>query len=467
MIKKLITKNLKYGLMSALTILLVFGILIFIILFSMNHHKRFDMTKNKRFSLDNKSVNVVSSLNKDVEVLVFYGKGGDFKQRARNILDQYTYYTKKLKVRFLETNRNPMLAKELELKNPNSLVVKTPKKKEVLTSIREEDLSNALIKVTQDKQIVVGFVVGHGERPAKTGGGGSESGKSFSFAYGALEKENYLAETVNILGEKGIPDNIELLIIAGPQSPYLDKEIEKLKEHVKSGKSLMVMLEPSQKFENKNLIAMIKTYGIEVKDEVVLDKLGIQFFGNPFVAVVPVNLYGKHRIVKDFDINTFYPISRPLKLTMPPPKTSFFDVIAKTGPAPLSWAKKITGGMREKDLVYVKDKDMPGPINLAMAGLVRNSLESKDGKDARVVVFGNVNFACNEFILRQGNKNMFMNCVSWLTAQENLIRIGATKSEFTPLFLDKKQKQIIWTTTILIMPGLVLLAGAFMLLLKR
>lgn len=458
-------KNLKFTAGTIFNIVLVMLIFIIITAFSMEHHKRFDLTAEKRFSLDDKSIKVVQNLKKDVDVIVFYSRGGNFLERARNILDQYTYHTKKIHVTYLETNKNPLKAKEMELKAADSLVLKTDKKKEILNELNEEVVTNTLIKITQDKQIFVGFASGHGEREIK-----NTEGTGYSSAAKSLDSENYRLETINIASEKGIPDDLELLIISGPKTEYLDTEIEKIKQYVEKGRSIMVMLEPTKNGNESKLTELLKSWGVETRDEVIIDQLGVQFYRNPFVAVVPANFYGKHDIVKNFNLQTFYLLARPLTLIMPPPENTGFDVLASTAPAPISFAKKITGNMTEKDIEFVKDKDMPGPIRVAVAGTIKNtkSVDSKGAPiTARVVIFGNVNFVCNEFLNIQGNKNLFMNSVSWLTQQEELISIRKTQAKFAPLFLDEKQKSLIQNTVIFILPGVIIFAGIVMLWRRR
>lgn len=458
-------KNIKFTAGTIVNILLVTIIFVIITAFSMEHHKRYDLTAEKRFSLDDKSIKVAQNLKKDVEVIVFYSRGGNFLERARNIMDQYTYHTKKLHVTYLETNKNPLKAKEMEINTADTLVLKTDKKKETMTELNEEVITNSLIKVTQEQQISVGFVSGHGERDIK-----NTEGTGYSAAAQALESENYRVETVNITGDKGIPDDMELLIISGAKTDFLDTEIEKIKQYVDKGKSIMIMVEPERNAADKNLTELLKSWGVEARDEVVIDQLGVQFYRNPFVAVVPTNFYGNHEIVKNFNIQTFYLLAKPLVLMMPPPENTAFDALASTAPAPISFAKKIKDNLTEKDLEFVKDQDMPGPIRLAVAGTIKNN-KQMDSKGvpvtARAVIFGNVNFACNEFLNVQGNKNIFMNSISWLTQQEEMISIRKTQAKFSPLFLDEKQKALIQNTVIFILPGIIILAGIIMLWRRR
>ncbi|MCD4783476.1 MAG: GldG family protein [Candidatus Eremiobacteraeota bacterium] len=454
----------KYGANAVITILLVLGILIFAILISKEHYKRFDLTENKRFTLDDKSVSVVKNLKKDVDITVFY-KGRNFKESSVNLLDQFKYYSKMLNVKYLETNRNPLAARDYGLVDPNSMVIKSGKQKEILTNIDEESFTNAVLKVTQEKQVTVGFVRGHGERGLE-----QKSEKDYFFAVEALKKENYKIKTVTILEDEKALDNIDILIIAGPKNPFLESEIVKLKEFVDDGKSLLLLLQPGPEYEQ--LGKLLEQYGIISKDYIVVDELGERSFRNPFiVAVILPMLYGQHPITTDFKLMTVYPLCRPIILSRRVAPGIRFQPIVKTAGAPTSYAKKFKEKFSKDDIDYIKGTDMPGPINIAVAGTVPTKIEKgekgekKDThkENARITVFGNVNFAANQFFLSQGNKNMFMNTISWLTRQDNLIVIRKNDAKFSPLNLNKKQKRIILTTCLVMLPGLILLAGIMML----
>jgi len=453
-----------YGTNTAITILLVLGILVFAVLISKEHYKRFDMTENKRFTLDKKSVSVVKNLKNDVDILVFY-KGRNFRENSVNLLDQYKYYSKKLKIRYLETNRHPLMAREYELVDPNSMVIKSGKQKEILTTVDEEAFTNAILKVTQEKQVTVGFVRGHGERDIK-----EKNEKDFSFAAEALKKENYIVKTVTILEDEKALDDVDILVIAGPTSPFLENEVKKMKEFLNKGKSILLLIGPGPKFEE--LGKFLGEYGIVSKNYIIIDELGQRAVGNPFtVAVILPMMYGSHPVVADFKLTTIFPLCRPILISRKPKPGVNFQSIVRTAGAPTSYAKKFKDKFSQKDIDYVKGTDMPGPMNVAVAGTVpakdmgdnKDENSSKEKKNARMVVFGNVNFAANQFFSMPGNKNMFMNSLSWLTRQEKLITIREPDSKFSPLNLNNKQRRIIITTCLIMMPGLILLAGIMML----
>ena len=459
--------RLKIGLFTIVNVLMIFAVFVIIILFSLENNKRFDLTENRRFTLDDKSIRFASSLDKDVEIIVFYGRGSRFKDSAADLLKMYQPYTKKFVIDYKETNANPLLAKEYNLTQVDTIVLKTDQRRELLTSLSEENFTNALIKVSQEGERKIGLVEGHGERTIS-----EQDQGSFYVAAEDLKKENFVIESINLLGQEDIPDDFDMLLIAGPQSTFTEGELDKIRKFIAKGGGLMVMLNPAH--QNEELAAFLnKEFGVIVREEVVIDQLGENFFSNPFVAMIPMGHYGDHPITKDFNLNSNFFFSRPVQLSETPPDGTVFSFLAKTSPAPLSWAKKLTVDSTESDLRYNENTDLAGPIILAVAGTAPApektvSLENPGApQNSRVVIFGNVDFASNEFYNMQGNKNIFLNSISWLTEQEDLISIREPELMYSPLNLDNEQKTKLWTISILMMPGIVLLAGVFMLISRR
>ena len=55
--------------------------------------------------------------------------------------------------------------------------------------------------------------------------------------------------------------------------------------------------------------------------------------------------------------------------------------------------------------------------------------EPKKPVKARIVVVGTADFASNQFLGAQGNKDFFLNVVSWLAEEEDLLSVRAQGHE--------------------------------------
>ncbi len=78
---------------------------------------------------------------------------------------------------------------------------------------------------------------------------------------------------------------------------------------------------------------------------------------------------------------------------------------------------------------------------------------------ARIVVYGTSNLASNQFLNLQGNRDFFLNTVSWLAEEEDQISIRPKDAKQTPVFLNANQAQLVFLLPVVVVPGLVLLGG--------
>jgi len=87
---------------------------------------------------------------------------------------------------------------------------------------------------------------------------------------------------------------------------------------------------------------------------------------------------------------------------------------------------------------------------------------SKNGgkKEARIVVFGDADFASDAFIGAQGNGNLILNSVNWLSGEKALVTIRAKRRVGEPLLLAGGQAEFVRMFTVWVMPLLVILFGA-------
>jgi len=66
-----------------------------------------------------------------------------------------------------------------------------------------------------------------------------------------------------------------------------------------------------------------------------------------------------------------------------------------------------------------------------------------------------------------GNRDLFMNALSWLAEEEDLIAIRPKKAEGQPVVLSYTQGRVIFWTSVILLPGTVLMVGVVILRLRR
>jgi ABC-type uncharacterized transport system involved in gliding motility auxiliary subunit len=84
-----------------------------------------------------------------------------------------------------------------------------------------------------------------------------------------------------------------------------------------------------------------------------------------------------------------------------------------------------------------------------------------------MVVAGTSNFPINAYFLQQGNGNLFLNMVSWLAQDEDLISIRPKPQDDRRILLSQSQLSMIRLFTLIVLPGIALVVGIAVVLNRR
>jgi ABC-type uncharacterized transport system involved in gliding motility auxiliary subunit len=223
----------------------------------------------------------------------------------------------------------------------------------------------------------------------------------------------------------------------------------------------MLMIDPLTQTGMKDFL---KDYGIQISDDVVIDRLSRLFGASERVPVVME--YGPHKITDNFSQFTFYPDARSVVPSDKPPQGIEVQVLASTSPN--AWAERDLEMLKEGKAAFDKDKDLPGPVPLVVLVDIAGHKEPADAgqkddnsppaKDGVLVVAGNSLFASNSYFNEYGNGDFFLNTVSFLADETNLITVDRPNSN-KPLLLTRSQATTIFWIVLVIVPFLVLISG--------
>src|SRR5215831_19492860 len=248
-------RSTKFGINSATSVLLIIGVLAMVNYLGAQHQKRVDMTTEKIYSLSDESVKVADQVNQDLHILAFY-PGGDY-QPAKDLLDLFKNRNHKISYEFVDPDKQPMLAQQFQVtaygdfQNPMSgetfrygtLIFKMGDKTERVEKqsepLREEDVTNTLMKIEKGEKKTIYFIQGHGEKKID-----DTDRTGYSQANADLEKENYAVKSVNLVTEGKIPADASVVVVAGPTAELFPNEIEMLNDYAKNGGSALVMVDP-------------------------------------------------------------------------------------------------------------------------------------------------------------------------------------------------------------------------------
>ena len=463
--RSLSKRQARFSTMSILSVIAVLVILVGVNYLVERRDKRWDLTASKSFTLSDQTIKVLNNLKAPVKIYVFDQPNGF--QRFRDALTPYEFASKNVQIEYLDADRNPARVKELAVVNYGTVVLDQNGRRERVTSDREQDLTNALIKVTSARQNKAYFVQGHGEKDSVS----TERG-GYSNAVEVLKRDNYTVEKIVLAQASEMPADASVLIIAGPTSDYLPQEADAIKKYLRKGGKALFMLDPAIGEGVRPATAiegMLKEWGISMGHDVVLDVSGVgQMLGTDASVPVAAN-YPPHPITKDFSLLTAFPLAQSVSGQADANPNATVQNVIQTSER--SWSESDVKSLAAGGKVSLDEAagDRKGPITIALT-LAMDAPDAPAAATAdsalpkpqmRVVVVGDSDFGSNAAVGVQGNSDLFVNMNNWLTQQEDLISIHPRDEGDRRLTLNAAQQRNITLISLLLLPGAILGTGIY------
>ncbi|HEY6291488.1 MAG TPA: GldG family protein [Terriglobia bacterium] len=428
----------------AIYTLVAVAILVVVNWFSTQHVKRWDLTKNQKFSLSPQTVKLLNGLKQDVTLYVF-----DQKERFQSegdVLNQYSAASRRVNVRYVDPNRDPALAKQFSVRNYGTIIVAMGDRHFEAQGNNEEGITNALVRVLK-QQTEIYFVQGHGEKdPSATDPEGySELKKAFS-------NENDDVKTLPLIQKPEIPADAGLVVIAGPQHDYLPPEVDALQKYVAGGGRLLLMVDPG--VELPNLAKLVSDYNFTVQNDLVIDQNPVaQMFGTRPEMPLIIK-YGTSPITQPIQRSaTLFPLTRSFEVSKQYKAGVTVDSLCETTPESFGVAN-FNPSMHE--IRFRQGTDYKGPLTVAVSADISGSGEGKPS--ARLVALGTSLVAANRFLGFQGNRDLVLNMVDWLTANEEMMSIRPKPPDSQHLNLTAAQMNAVLFRLIAV-PVVIIAAG--------
>jgi ABC-type uncharacterized transport system involved in gliding motility auxiliary subunit len=475
-------KSFLYSSNLVLIVLLVLGILVLINFIFAKYHHRFDFTEAKLHSLSDQSVTVLKNLKNEVRIKSFFLEGNYQRNTMQYLMDNYTYHTSKIKYEFIDPDKNPGLVKRYEVTEDGTSILECGDKESRITSTSEEDITNAIIKISREKKKTIYFLEGHGEASIEN----MEDG-GYSQAKAELEKLAYDVKKLSLALPDTFPADVDLLVIPGPKKDLFPDEMETIRNFLQKGGRVFVMVDPQTA---PGLTGFLAEFGVQLQNDVIVDTVSRLMGGDYFMPVV--SEYEYHEITSKFRYATFFPFARSVDKTEETPEGISSTVLAKTSQN--SWSER---QLEEQQVTFDEGKDKAGPISLAVVATIENkddeaekgsaesqetaeleaeiqeeqeqaedktetaeeTEEEKPKPEGRLAVFGDSDFVSNRYYYTSGNGNLFLNTAAWLTEEADLISIQPKTASPKTIQLTPSQGRMIFFVSLIILPLAVLVTG--------
>lgn len=442
---RLTSRQAKYGLNTLLYTLIALAIVVVVNLIANRFVKQIDLTANQRYSLSPQTTKILSELQKDVELL-YFDRQPSF-DNMRDKLQMYAIQSRRVKVTYVDPDREPAKAQQYNIKTYGTIVVATAERQEQAKGTQEEDITNTIIRVLKGGPKVIYFLTGHGERDIA-----SEERLGFSAAKKALEDSNYKAQTLSLMQQSPkIPPDCSVLIVAGPQKDFLDPEIAAIKEYLMKGGRAFFLVNP---LTPPKVAGLLEQFGANIENNVVVDTSGLgRLFGTDELMPLVVQ-YTDHPVTKDLtNIATLFPFANAIQDSSKGMPGALFQLIAKT--TPNSWATK---QVRAQQISFRKGEDLEGPLALLGVGTYK-SPDSAEAAEGRLVVSGSTELAANAILGFNGNRDLFVNAVNWLASDEDLMSIRPKDPEDRRVNLTPSQMRLIFYISLIGVPLVIVASG--------
>jgi ABC-type uncharacterized transport system involved in gliding motility auxiliary subunit len=451
------SRSTRYGANAALYSAAFIGLLIAINYLAARHPHQFDLTAEKVFSLSPQSSNIVKNLK---QPLKFYG----FVQEGRSptaeaLYQEYAYASPKISYELVDPNRHPELADRFNVTTMNTTHLQYGGAKGEgtnVTDMNEEAITNGILKLISSGSKQVCFTSGEGEADPDD----AENPNGFGEFKKALEGENYEVKKINLVTQDNVPDACSVLVVAGPTRPLVPHVIDSINHYLDHGGRALVMFRPPRpdgSIDETALENLMAEWGVTAGNDIVVDQV-VRLFAGPALGLNPmVTTYMPHPITASFDKQTVFPMTRSLDPAASLKPGLVVLPLARTSDT--SWAETDLVGIFQKQMAKFGHGDIKGPVTVALA-VEANLDQLKRGKGtARLVVFGDTDFAANQFIENFFNRDFIMNSIDWLAGEANAISIRPRTLRASRFSLTIAQFDAVFVLSVLLLPELLLIIG--------
>ncbi len=439
----------KYGAYAGIYLLVVLAILVVVNFLANRYNKSFDTTSNKRYSLSEQTQKIVKGLKQNATI-TYYNQSTHF-QEGKDLLDEYANLSTKIHVAYVDPDKSPELARAAGIRNFGTAVVQVGAKKEIAKDMTEEGITGAFIRDLKGTTRTVCFVTGSGEHQID-----NTERDGLSHFKDLVARDEYQAKSIDLLQTAQVPADCTTVVIAGPTHDYQQPEIDAIKNYVEGGGRAFFMLDPPIQFGNSAISAndaltnVLQSWGVTLDKNMILDLNPVGQLAGLGPQVVLVTSYASQPIVSDMRGSAVgIPLSRSVEIK-DTGKTSVQKLFDSSG------SSLATSNLSSPQVTVADPQNRKGPFTIAAAGTYNTGKPNSEG---RFVVIGSSSWAANRFLGFNGNGDLALNAVNWLSSDEDLISIRPKPPEDRRITMTRAQLILVRTVSQFVLPLIVVIAG--------
>ena len=416
---------------------------------STRYEWQYDLTRSGRHTLSAASVEVLHKMQGPVDITAYAREEPGLRDLISKIVARYQHVKQDINLHFVNPDAVPDEVRKLGISVNGELVIHYKNRSQHVHSDSEEEFTNALQRLARGSERWLAFTEGHGER-SPLGQANFDLGNWVQ----QLNNRGFKTQPINLVDIQAIPENTQVLVIAGPQVNLLPGEIKLIGDYIDRGGNLLWLLDPPGKLFNLDDLAA--KLNIKVLRGTVIDSAGrLIGLNDPTIVLETASLYPPNPATTGLKLTTIFPTATAITTD----EDSDWKVTPLLSTGEHTWLET---GKLEGEITYDKDIDDKGPLNIGVS-LEREKEFNSGGKSVRkkqrVIVIGDGDFLSNTYVANSGNMELGIRIMNWLSNDEDFISIPAHFATDTQLDLPPLAAGIIGFGFLLILPLLLLITG--------
>ena len=420
-----------------------------------------DWTASGRNSLASDSVRALALFKEPVQITAFARENAALRSQIKELIVRYQRHKPDIQLSFVNPDAEPERIRELGVTMDGELRVAYQGRSERVQELSEQAITNALLRTQRQGERWIAFLAGHGERDPH----GQANHDLGSFG-SALERKGLKVQTLNLTQNPTIPDNISLLVLAGPQAALLPGEIDILRGYLDKGGNLLWLTEPN---ESAGLEKLAEYFGIETLPGIIVDAT-TQLFGIQNPDFVLVTEYPAHPVTRELRIMSLFPHTAALEWQ----QSTNWEGQPLLSTLERAWTE--TGELSGEIGYDAGGDERAGPLDIGFVLTRARGGEQPESSAAnpddasqqqRIIVVGDGDFLSNAYLGNGGNLDLGLNMVHWLSNDDSFIAIRAKAGPDQTLTLSNTAQALIGAGFLFGVPLLLLGSGLFIWLRRR
>ncbi len=420
-----------------LALLLIILVAVNIVAFHPRYRIRWDATDARLNSLSPESIEIAESLPASISAVGFYTNASSGRRaRAIDLLQQYRLASNgTFSYELYNPDVSPQIARDFGVTEDATLLIIHGETQVRVRLLTEAELTNAIFNALNPRQRRVVFLTGHGERNLTDG---TEIG--LSILNSRLTQRGILTQQLNLLtGE--IPNETDLVVIAGNQSDFGSAEIDKIDQFLSKGGRMLHLTDAPEAEQQWIWNAYLADeWGVLLQDDLVSD-FTYSVLGSPVNPLIWS--YFPHPISENLlDLSIFLRSARSIEVSQQ--RLVDTTVLAETSNAAVSIATN--GATRETE---------------ALSGLGIVALSEHTSNGGALIAIGDSDFVSNA-VLQQfpNNALLFENTANWLMGDVEAIQLTPKDSITLTHEIVTPQDQVEFIAILLGLPVLLIIGIA-------